>query len=145
MIGRASVVAALAVALGAGPPALAAGPLVACSPETPTVEPGGAVVLTAWASPAPASASGYEWSAPVGRIASRGRQAGWDLTGLRPGTYAAAVTVRDASGAATECVLRVTVRPDPGARGESPGPSRETGAALLKPSEREADGYGLYS
>jgi hypothetical protein len=130
--------------MGVAHPARAEGPVVACSPEAPTLEPGGIAVLRAWSSVSPENASAYEWSAPVGRITGRGRQVQWDLAGLRPATYAAAVTVRDASGA-TECVLRVIVRPDPGPRGETPGPARETGAALLQPADGETDGYGLYS
>ena len=41
-----------------------------------------------------------------------------------------------------ECIVRVTVRADPGARGELP---RETGAAFLLPDAAERAGYGLYS
>jgi hypothetical protein len=147
MIARASAGAALGllVAMGAGHPAFADGPLVACRPDVPTVEPGGTTVLRVWAAGATENRSTYDWSAPVGRITGRGRQVRWELAGLRPGTYAAAVKVRDASGEVTECVLRVTVRPDAGPRGDSPAPARETGAALLQPADRETEGYGLYS
>jgi hypothetical protein len=124
--------------------ALAADPsIVACSAESPSVEPGGAVTVNAWAA-APAGRSlRYDWEAPVGRLESRGRQARWDLAGLRPGVYAAVVGVSDGSGSTVECVVRVLVRQDIGPR--SPGPARETGAALLGPGARELEGYGLYS
>jgi hypothetical protein len=46
------------------------------------------------------------------------------------------------SGATAECIVRVTVRADPGSRGEL---SRETGAAFLLPDGAERAGYGLYS
>ena len=46
-------------------------------------------------------------------------------------------------GSDVECVVRVLVRQDIGAR--SPGPARETGSALLGPGARELEGYGLDS
>ncbi|HET7876044.1 MAG TPA: hypothetical protein VFN71_11050, partial [Methylomirabilota bacterium] len=127
------------------PPALAAAPpVVACSAETPTVGLGAAVLVSAWA-PAPSGQSPrYAWEAAVGRLESRGRQAQWDLAGLPPGTYAAAVRVSDPAGGSTECVVRVVVRQDAGPRG-TPPPARETGSALLVAGGREAEGYGLYS
>ena len=118
-------------------------PIVACSAESPSVEPGGAVTVIAWAAGSAGRSPRYAWEAPVGRLESRGRQARWDLAGLRPGVYAAVVRVSDGSGSAVECVVRVLVRQDIGPR--SPGPSRETGSALLGPGARELEGYGLYS
>jgi hypothetical protein len=144
----AAAVVALALAAAWTPAAHAAGPpVVACSAEPPTVAPGGTALLQAWAASSPGRAIRYEWEAPVGRVESAGRQARWDLTGLRPGTYAAAVQARDGAGAKTECVVRVIVRQDTGSRGPgvSPAPARETGSALLAAGARESEGYGLYS
>ena len=124
--------------------ALAADPsIVACSAESPSVELGGAVVVNAWADGSAGRSLRYAWEAPVERLESRGRQARWDLAGLRPGVYAAVVRVSDGSDSAVECVVRVLVRQDIGPR--SPGPPRETGSALLGPGAREVEGYGLYS
>lgn len=148
---RALLVVGVLVAGPAGPPApgpalAAAPPVVACSAETPTVGFGQAVAVNAWALAPSGQPVSYAWEAAVGRLESRGRQARWDLAGLRPGTYAAAVRVSDQAGAAAECVVRVVVRPDAGPRGPSPPtPARETGRALLLTGSREADGYGLYS
>lgn len=69
----------------------------------------------------------------------------WDLAGLPPGTYAAAVRVTDAVGGSSECVVRVIVRRDTGARRPALGPARETAAALLVAGGGEAELYGLYS
>jgi hypothetical protein len=119
--------------------------VVACSAEAPTVELGGAVLMSAWASAPPSQSFRYAWEAPVGRLESRGRQARWDLGELRSGVYAAAVVVSDPTGASTECVVRVIVRQDAGPRSPGPTPARETGSALLAAGGREAEGYGLYS
>ncbi len=81
------------------------------------------------------------WQVPVGRLEG-GDSPRWDLEDLRPGTYAATVRAASASGATAECVVRVTVRADPGSRGELP---RETGSAFLLPDGTERAGYGLYS
>jgi hypothetical protein len=118
-------------------------PIVACSAESPSVELGGAVTVNAWAADSAGGSPGYAWEAPVGRLESRGRQARWDLAGLRPGVYAAVVRVSDGSGIAAECVVRVLVRHD--AEPRAPRPGRETGSALLGPGGREVEGYGLYS
>ena len=133
----ASLITASQMALAADPP------LVACSAESPSVEPGGAVTVNAWAADSAGRSLRYAWEAPVGHLESRGRQARWNLAGLRPGVYAAVVRVSDGSGSAVECVVRVLVRQDTGPR--SPGPARETGSALLGPGAREVEGYGLYS
>jgi len=133
----ASLTTVARIALAAEPP------IVACSAESPSVEVGGAVTVNAWAADSAGRSPGYAWEAPVGRLESRGRQARWDLAGLRPGVYAAVVQVSDGSGSAAECVVRVLVRQDTGSR--SPGPARETGSALLGPGAREVEGYGLYS
>ena len=133
----ASLITASQMALAADPP------IVACSAESPSVEPGGAVTVNAWAADSAGRSPGYAWEAPVGRLESRGRQARWDLAGLQPGVYAAVVRVSDGSGVATECVVRVLVRHDAGPR--APGPARETGSALLGPGVREVEGYGLCS
>jgi hypothetical protein len=133
----ASLITASQMALAADPP------IVACSAESLSVEPGGAVTVNAWAADSAVRSLRYAWEAPVGRLESRGRQARWDLAGLRPGVYATVVRVSDGSGSTAECVVRVLVRQDTGPR--SPGPARETGSALLGPGAREAEGYGLYS
>lgn len=138
----------LLIGLGVGPgaPARAADPpVVACSVDLPTVAPGGAVVGKAWASAPSRSAVRYAWEAGAGRLESRGREMRWDLAGLPPGTYAAAVRVTDAVGGSSECVVRVIVRRDTGARRPALGPARETGAALLVAGGGEAELYGLYS
>jgi len=140
------LVLCLLIAGGGGPSAWALAadpPILGCAAATPTVELAGAVAMSAWASgPSPR----YVWEAPVGRLEGRGHQARWDLRGLRPGTYAAAVRVSDPSGAATECVVRVIVRQDAGPRaGGAATPARETGSALLLAGARETEGYGLYS
>ena len=128
--------------------ALAADPLVvACSAAPASVALGGTVAMRAWAADPAGAPLRYAWEAPVGRLAGQGREVSWDLTGLRPGMYAAVARV-GAGGREAECVVRVLVRQDTGSRG--PGqvpqnPGRETGAALLAPAMREADGYGLYS
>jgi hypothetical protein len=61
----------------------------------------------------------------------------------------ATVRVESPGGGSAECELRVHVRSDPGVKGgfppPSPGPARETGAALLAPEAAESPGYGLYS
>jgi hypothetical protein len=121
----ASLITASQMALAADPP------IVACSAESPSVEPGGAVTVNAWAADSAGRSLRYAWEAPVGHLESRGRQARWNLAGLRPGVYAAVVRVSDGSGSAAECVVRVLVRQDTGPR--SPGPARETGSALLGP------------
>ncbi len=82
------------------------------------------------------------WEVPVGRLDGSGDQPRWDLQDLRPGTYAASLRASTTSGATAECIVRVTVRADPGTRGDLP---RETGAAFLLPDATERAGYGLYS
>lgn len=143
-----SLVLAGAIAASWTPPdALAAASLLACSAEPPSVEPGGTVVLRAWAEPSSTPASRYKWDAPVGRIEGGGRQVRWSLSGLRPATYAASVRVSDGAEAGEECVVRVVVRRDVGPRGPAiaPEPARETGSAFLVSGAHESDGYGLYS
>lgn len=127
-------------------PAFAEPPVIACSADPPSVDPGGAVRLRAWASAAPGRSVRYQWEAPVGRLEDRGREARWDLAGLRPGIYAAEVRATEGPAAST-CIARVLVRQDTGPRGPmpSPMPARETGSALLAPGAREVAGYGLYS
>ncbi|HET7876741.1 MAG TPA: hypothetical protein VFN71_14555, partial [Methylomirabilota bacterium] len=139
------VLVAVAAGCPAPPRAFAADPpVVACSAERPTVGLGGAVGLSAWASSPSGQSLRYAWEAAVGRLDSRGRQSRWDLAGLPPGRYAAAVRVSDTAGGSAECVVRVVVRQDKGLRGMPP-PARETGSALLVAGGREAEGYGLYS
>ncbi len=141
-----SVLVVIAAETQAPPQALAADPpVVACSAETPTVGLGASVVVSAWASTPSGQSLRYAWEAAVGRLESRGRQSRWDLAGLPPGSYAAAVRVSDPAGGSTECVVRVVVRQDKGERGMPPPPARETGSALLVAGGREAEGYGLYS
>ena len=140
----------LLVGLGVGPgaPARAADPpVVACSTDRPTVAPGEAVVARAWASTPSRQAARYAWEVAAGRLESRGREMRWDLAGLPPGTYSAAVRVTDPAGGSSECVVRVIVRRDTGPRGALGGvrPPRETGSALLVTGGDEAAGYGLYS
>src|SRR5262249_37575174 len=135
-----------ACALDASQPTIAAGPIdVACSPDAPTIDLDGGVLLSAWVSSSSRESLRYVWDAPVGRLESRGHQARWELGGLRRGVYAAAVRVSAAAGASEECVMRVVVRQDSGSRGPGPTPARETGSALLVPAGRETEGYGLYS
>lgn len=136
----------IGLGVGQGVPARAAEPpVVACSTDLPTVAPGGIVVARAWAAAPSRSAVRYAWEAGAGRPESRGREMRWDLAGLPPGTYAAAVRVTAAAGESSECVVRVIVRRDTGARRPALGPARETGAALLVAGGGEAEQYGLYS
>ncbi len=122
-------------------------PLV-CSADRPSVAIGETVGLHAWAT----GRLTYSWAATAGRLESRGAEARWRLEDLRPGAYAATVSVRGADESATECVIRVVVRRDAGGRGMAPAPpgapaspSRETGRSMLLPGKSEESGYGLYS
>ena len=117
-------------------------PALTCSAETPTVPLGGAVTVKAWASSAGGRPVRYTWTATAGRIAGKGAEARWNLAELRPGTFAAIVTVADGQSTSPECVVRVTVRRDVQARG---GMSRETGRFFLVAGQAETAGYGLYS
>ena len=114
---------------------------LACSAERPTVALGAGVGLRAFVEGRSGERVRLTWEVPVGRL-DGGDQPRWDLQDLRPGTYAASVRASTTSGATAECIVRVTVRADPGARGELP---RETGAAFLLPDATERAGYGLYS
>jgi hypothetical protein len=139
----ASLLLATASSLGAPRSPGAAEPLpLACSAERPTIARGGQVRLRAWAGPPAGERVLYTWEVPVGRLDGEGAQPRWDLADLRPGTYAAVVRAAATGAASAECVVRVTVRVDAGARGELP---RETGAAFLVPDRAERPGYGLYS
>jgi hypothetical protein len=131
-----ALVARVPVVAAAEPVALA------CSPERPTVALGGRVGLRAFAGPPTGERVRYAWEVPVGRLEGEGARPRWDLTDLRPGTYAATVRATTAAGASADCVIRVMVRADPGSRGEPP---RETGTAFLLPDRAERAGYGLYS
>ena len=115
---------------------------LACSAERPTVALGAGVGLRAFVEGRSGERVRLTWEVPVGRLDGGGDQPRWDLQDLRPGTYAASVRASTTSGATAECIVRVTVRADPGARGELP---RETGAAFLLPDGAERAGYGLYS
>jgi len=131
-----------------GSPAGADAPVVACSADKVAVPAGGVVILRAWA-PLPAGrAPRYEWEAPVGRLEGRGQEVRWNLEGLRPGTFAAAVRVADGPHV-SECIVRVILTQGPAAdrdlKPPLPGPARETGRSLLLAGEPEAPGYGLYS
>jgi hypothetical protein len=145
-IGLAAVAVAAGGAAAAGQPADAP-PVLACSADPPVVAFGGSVVVRAWAAPDHGD-RGILWDSPVGQLTPRGAEAQWDLAGLRPGTYAAVARIGDAPEGASECVVRVVMRPDPAARGPGQGPDRgprETGWAILTPSQKEEPGYGLYS
>jgi hypothetical protein len=104
----------------------------------------------------------YDWDVRVGQIDGRGPEVRWTLADVRPGRYAAAVRLYDGRAAITEeCLVRVIVAADAGARGPfsgalgavAPSPSppppstraRETGGAFLLPDQAEPPGYGLYS
>jgi hypothetical protein len=137
---------ALALAAPVGSRADEPEPPLACSADAPTVPLGGAVLVRAWAT----SGSGpsplrYAWEATAGRVDSASLEGRWDLADVRPGTYAAIVHVTDPDGRSSECVVRVIVRSDPGARAVPPGGSRETAWSLLLQGRSEAEGYGLYS
>jgi hypothetical protein len=147
----------LAVALAAGTalagPARAEPLALACSADRPSVGPDEEVTVRAWAVSPDGHPLTYAWAATAGRIEARGAEARWTLAGLRPGAYAATVTVREGGGAPVECLLRVVVRRDAAARGPvrpppgigaTPG-ARETGRSLLLPGRSEEGGYGLYS
>jgi len=151
---RLALVVALIAGLVALPPTLAApdwplrvaqanlGPAaLSCSPETPAVALGETVIVRAWASPAAGRSLRYAWAATAGQIEGHGSAARWSLADLRPGTYAATVTVGDGGSAPVECIVRVIVRRDARPR----DPSRETGLALLSRGRAEEAGYGLYS
>jgi hypothetical protein len=123
--------------------ARAADPLpIACSAEWPTVALGAQVGLRVFVDAPSGERVRLAWEAPVGRLDGPAARPRWDLADLRPGTYAATVRATSTSGATAECIVRVTVRADPGSRGE---PARETGAAFLLPDAAERAGYGLYS
>jgi hypothetical protein len=144
--GPRSLVAAVgALATLAAGPVPAAGPLpVACSAAQPVIAPGEVAVLRAWAVPVGRHRPRYVWTAPIGRLEGEAAEARWDLTDVRPGTYAAAVTVSYPAHEPAECVVRVVVRRDAGSRG--PGdPARETGWSFLLPATSEPPGYGLYT
>ena len=115
---------------------------IACSAERPTVALGAQVGLRVFVDPPSGERAQLAWEAAVGRLDGPASRPRWDLADLRPGTYAATVRATSASGATAECIVRVSVRADPGSRGE---PARETGAAFLLPAAAERPGYGLYS
>jgi hypothetical protein len=122
---------------------LSAEPVVmTCSAEKPTVALGETLRLSARASAPPERPARYAWEATAGRLEGEGAEVRWDLTNVRPGTYAVSVRVESAAGASPECLLRVVVRRDPGSRGPL---LRETGSSLLVAGQRESPGYGLYS
>jgi hypothetical protein len=142
------LLAGLLALLWVGTPAGAEAPVVACSAEQLVVSAGGMVVLRAWAPAPPGRTPRYEWEVPVGRLEGLGQEVRWNLEGLRPGTFAAAVRVADGPHV-SECIVRVIVtQPPPASRGLTPPaspPARETGRSLLLAGESEAAGYGLYS
>ncbi len=142
---------AFGMCLGGSPAASAAGegdgPAVTCSIERPTVGLGVAEVgLKTWALSPENKSLQYRWTVTAGQVKGRDSEAQWNLTGLRPGTFAATVNVTDSAGAQSECTVRVLVRRDVEQRGLGGGPvSRETARALLQPGSSEDSGYGLYS
>jgi hypothetical protein len=138
------LLACLLTLLFGGLPAGADAPVVACSADKVAVSPGGVVILRAWA-PVPAGRTPrYEWEAPVGQLEGRGQEVRWNLAGLRPGTFAAAVRVADGPHV-SECIVRVIVTQGPAGPRDLTQPARETGRSLLLAGESEAPGYGLYS
>jgi hypothetical protein len=146
--GLAVILTGLLTLLCAGGPAAAKAPVVACSADRLAVSAGEVVVLRAWAEGAAGRASRYEWEAPAGHLEGRGQEVRWNLAGLRPGTFAAAVRVADGSQV-SECIVRVIVTQGPpvprGLTPPAPPPARETGRSLLVAGQSEAPGYGLYS
>ena len=131
----------LCISSGVGAGAAAEPLPLACSADTPTVPPGGKVVLKAWGRSPGGRALRYSWGATVGKIEGRGAEARWSLAELRPGTFAASVTATDGESTSSECLIRVTVRRD----AEPRGFSRETARSLLSAGQSEMGGYGLYS
>jgi hypothetical protein len=142
------VVLVAAALAGAGTVVAAPAPLeVACSAERPTARAGEVVGLRAWAVATGRSLT-YAWSSPTGRLEASGAEARWLLADAPAGPSAATVRVTDARGQVGECVVRVVVAGTQRSRGgPAPAPAlpRETGRSPLLPSDRERDGYGLYS
>jgi hypothetical protein len=137
--------ASLALACAAARAADAAPPL-ACSADTPTVPLGGATLVRAWATSPEGRPPRFVWEATAGRLVASEAEARWDLSDLRPGTYAVVVRTSESADADSECVTRVIVRHDAASRGSGPPvPSRETGWSLLTPGQPETPGFGLYS
>jgi len=81
----------------------------------------------------------YSWTATGGRLESRGAEADWTLSDVKPLTaYSAKVVVKDRAGASAECTVQVTTAA--GSRGD-----RETARTLLARGKQEESGFGLYS
>lgn len=115
--------------------------LVACSPERPLVPSDGSVMLRAWASEMTGRTLRYTWTVTAGTISSPGREARWDLKGVRSGIYRAEVKVEDGAIPPASCSVRVVV-----SELERGAPlARETGRTFLLKDQPEAAGYGLYS
>ena len=115
---------------------------IACSPDRPIVFPRETVSMRAWANSSSGQNLQYTWSVPVGQVDSRGFEARWDFTGVRPGTYRARVRVSDPKNRIAECSVQVIVRSRPL---HTRGGKRETGRSFILPMQTEAEGYGLYS
>ena len=124
-----------------------AAPIVACSAEHVTVAFGETVTLRAWAETPSSQAPRFAWQVPVGSLGGAGGEVRWNLSGVRPGSYAASVRTTANGGTSPECLLRVIIRQDAGSRGGlvAPAPSRETGTSWLLPEREEVPEYGLYS
>jgi len=135
------------VALTAGiDMAIAAAPVVACSPSQPIVGSGGQVTVRVWISIPEGTLLRYFWTVEAGRVMSQGAEAIWDLARVRPSTspYKAEVRVLGPAGMMENCALRVFVAPPYGGASSSRG-GRETGRMLLPAKQPEVEGYGLYS
>ena len=114
-------------------------PIVACSPDTPTVRPGQTIVVRAWARRASDETLKYIWTSTAGRMKGQGPEVRWDLSEAGPGYYTATVRVTAPVGDSTTCSIRVRMR-----LGKK-GPARFTGRTLLVKGHKEAKDYGLYS
>jgi hypothetical protein len=114
-------------------------PIVACSPDTPTVRLGETVVVRAWARLASGEPLKYIWTSTVGRFVGEGSEARWDFSGVDPGFHTATVRVSVRKGGSATCSITVRLR-----LGKK-GPARFTGRTLLVKGHKEVKGYGLYS
>ena len=115
-------------------------PILACSPDVPTVKSGDKIGLKAW-SDLPGKEVQFLWTATDGKILGAGTAPSWDFKNVGPGLYHAAVKVKASSGTSAECSLQVFVR-----EGQRSGPhARETGRSFLAKGKEEDRGYALYS
>lgn len=67
------------------------------------------VALTTAASDPDADALVYSYTVNAGRITGQGAKVSWDLSGIGPGTYTAAVKVDDSFGGITSAATTVTI------------------------------------